>query len=121
MLADWGVSIRTACRVLPLDRSTHHYKSRRPGQAGLEQRIEETSYTQVRYGYCRVQVLLRREGGVVLNVEKILCIYSELGLRLCNKHSKWRTKAKLREDRRDAVGRNEVWAMDFVHDQLAMG
>ena len=30
-------------------------------------------------------------------------------------------KAKLREDREDASGPNDVWAMDLVHDQLAMG
>lgn len=28
---------------------------------------------------------------------------------------------KLREDRAEAVGPNDVWAMDFVHDQLATG
>lgn len=30
-------------------------------------------------------------------------------------------KAKLRDDRAKAVGPNDVWAMDFVHDQLALG
>jgi putative transposase len=30
-------------------------------------------------------------------------------------------KAKLQDDRVVAVGPNDVWAMDFVHDQLATG
>ncbi len=30
-------------------------------------------------------------------------------------------KATLRDDRQEAVGPNDVWAMDFVHDQLALG
>jgi len=30
-------------------------------------------------------------------------------------------KAKLREDRQETVEPNDVWAMDFVHDQLALG
>jgi len=34
---------------------------------------------------------------------------------------KTRVKAKLREDRADAVCSDDVWAMDFVHDQLATG
>lgn len=42
-------------------------------------------------------------------------------LQLRNKHPKRRVKAKLREDRLVAVGPNDVWAMDFVHDQLATG
>lgn len=30
-------------------------------------------------------------------------------------------KPKLREDRQEAVGPNDVWAMDFVYDLLALG
>jgi putative transposase len=43
------------------------------------------------------------------------------GMQLRNKAPKRRVKAKLRDDRAEAVGPNEVWAMDFVHDQLATG
>jgi len=34
---------------------------------------------------------------------------------------KLRVKAKLRNDRTNAVQINEIWALDFVHDQLATG
>lgn len=44
-----------------------------------------------------------------------------MGLQLRNKTPKRRVKAKLREDRAPAVRPNDVWAMDFVHDQLATG
>jgi putative transposase len=103
-----------------MDRSTYHYKSRRPGQAGLEQRIKEICQTRVRYGYRRVQALLRREGWPV-NHKRTRRIYHELGLQLRNKTPKRRVKAKLRDDRRPATRSNEIWAMDFVHDQLATG
>ena len=81
---EWDVSIRRACRVLEVDTSTYHYKSRRPGQAGLEQRIKEICQTRVRYGYRRVHVLLRREGWCI-NQKKTRRIYRELGLQLRNK------------------------------------
>ena len=42
-------------------------------------------------------------------------------MQLRNKTPKRRVKAKLRDDRAEAVGPNDVWAMDFVHDQLALG
>jgi putative transposase len=74
----------------------------------------------VRYGYRRVHVHLRRDGWKI-NMKKTRRIYSELGLQLRNKHPKRRVKAKLRDDRQEAVGPNDVWAMDFVHDQLATG
>jgi putative transposase len=117
---EWDVSIRRACQVLEVDRSTYHYKSRRPGQAGLERRIKEICETRVRYGYRRVHVLLRREGWPV-NQKKTRRIYRELGLQLRNKTPKRRVKAKLRDDRKPATQPNETWAMDFVHDQLATG
>ena len=34
---------------------------------------------------------------------------------------KRRVKAKQRDDRAEAVGPNDVWAMDFIHDPLALG
>ena len=120
MCVDWGVSIRRACGAIRFDTSTYHYKSRRTDQAAVERRIKEIAETRVRYGYRRVHVLLRREGWVI-NMKKTRRIYNELGLQLRNKHPKRRVKAKLREDRQEAVGPNDVWAMDFVHDQLALG
>jgi putative transposase len=114
------VSIRRACSVLEFDRSTYHYKSRRREQAGLEARIKEICATRVRYGYRRVHVLLRREAWEI-NLKKTHRIYNELGLQLRNKTPKRRVKAKLRDDRRAASTSNEIWAMDFVHDQLATG
>ena len=103
-----------------VDTSTYHYKSRRIGQAGLEKRIREICETRVRYGYRRVYVLLRREGWLI-NENKTRFIYNELGLQLRRKTPKRRVRAKLRDDRKPAARPNDIWAMGFVHDQLATG
>lgn len=118
--ATWQVSIRRACRALPVERSTYHYRSRRTGQASLIKRIKEIAETRMRYGYRRIHVLLKREGWNV-NPKRIYRLYKELGLQLRNKTPKRRVKAKLRDDRRPATRTNDTWAMDFVHDQLATG
>ena len=55
------------------------------------------------------------------NLKKTHRIYSELGLQLRNKSPKRRAKAKLRNDRRAGSTSNEIWAMDFVPDQLVTG
>jgi putative transposase len=60
--SEWQVSIRTACEALEFDRSTYHYRSRRSGQAALEQRIKDICHVRVRYGYRRIHIVLRREG-----------------------------------------------------------
>ena len=117
---DWQVSIRRACAVLRFDRSSYQYKSRRRDPAVLKKRIKEICETRVRYGYRRVHYVLCREGWKI-NMKKVRRLYCEMGLQLRNKTPKRRVKAKLREDRTDAIRPNDVWAMDFVHDQLATG
>ena len=94
-----------------MDTSSYHYQSRRPDQAGLEARIKAICETRVRYGYRRVHVLLEREGWRI-NIKKTYRIYNALGLQLRNKTPKRRVKAKLRDDRAEAVGPNDVWAME---------
>jgi putative transposase len=114
----WQVSIRRACQALPVDRSTYHYRSKRTGQAALMKRI--IAETRVRYGYRRIHVLLGREGWLV-NVKRVYRLYRTMGLQLRNKSPKRRVRAQLREDRSVARAANQVWAMDFVHDQLFDG
>jgi len=118
--ATWQVSTRRACSVLQAERSSHHYRGKRRPQAVLSKRIKEIAETRVRYGYRRIHVLLRREGGRV-NAKRVWRLYREMGLQLRNKAPKRRVQAKLREGRSGAVAPNEVWAMDFVHDQLFDG
>ncbi len=115
---EWKVSIRRACAALEFDRSTFHYRSRKRDQAGIEARIKAICETRVRYGYRRVHVMLQREGWDI-NIKRTYRIYNEMGLQLRNKTPKRRVKAKLRDDRAPATRPNDVWAMDFVHDQLA--
>lgn len=117
MRATWQVSIRRACRALPVDRSTYRNRSRRAGQAQLSNGSGDRR-PRVRYGYRRIHVLLRREGWVV-NQKRVCRIYRELGVQLRHKSPKRRVKAKLREGSVEATRANETRAMDFVHDQLA--
>lgn len=113
----WRVSIRRACSAIQARRSSYFYKRRRPDRALLKTRIKEIAETRVRYGYRRIHVLLRREGWMV-NVKLVNRLYREMSLQLRNKSPKRKVKAKLREGREAPMARNDVWAMDFVHDQL---
>ncbi len=120
MRGTWQVSIRRACDVLQFRRSTYHYKSRRPSQAALRKRIREIAETRVRYGYRRIHVLLEREGWQV-NHKRVYRLYVEEGLQIRNKRPKRKVAAKLREDRKAPTAPNQVWAMDFLSDQLFDG
>ena len=116
----WQVSVRRACAVLGAGRSTYQHQSRRPPQAVLKKRILEIAQTRVRYGYRRIHVLLKREGWQV-NVKRVYRLYAEESLQLRNKTPKRKVSAKFREERCVASEPNEVWAMDFMSDQLFDG
>ena len=116
----YQVSIRRACTVLRFQKSSYFYRARRSSQAGLKKRIQEIAATRVRYGYGRIHVLLRREGWRV-NAKRVYRLYVEIGLQIRHKRPKRKVAAKLREDRRAPTAPNEVWAMDFLSDQLFDG
>jgi HTH-like domain len=116
----YAVSIRRACRAIPACRASYHYRSRRPEQAPLRKRIREIAETRMRYGYRRITVLLRREGWRV-NVKRVRRLYNLEGLQMRHKPPRRRVMAKLRADRSDATGPNQVWAMDWMYDELFDG
>lgn len=118
--AGYGVSVRRACRVLQACRSTQTYKSKRDPQAFLRRRMHQLAEARPRYGYRRIHVLLCREGWEI-NKKKVYRLYSEEGLQMRRKPPRRRVSAKVRGDRTPAVCHNDIWSMDFVHDQLYDG
>ena len=56
-----------------------------------------------------------------MNAKRVYRLYCEEGLQLRNKAPKRKVPAKLRVGRRPAAAPNEVWAMDFMSDQLFDG
>jgi putative transposase len=61
----FGLSERRVCRIVPLDRNTLRYHSRRQEDAALQTRIREIAEAKRRYGCPRIYVRLRREGWLV--------------------------------------------------------
>ena len=58
----YSVSERRGCEVTGTARSTFQYKSTRPSQEALRQKIRDLARSRVRYGYKRIHVLLKRQG-----------------------------------------------------------
>ena len=59
------MSERRACRTIGCVRMTVRYRSRRPDDAALRQRLRALAHERRRFGYRRLHVLLRREGFTV--------------------------------------------------------
>jgi len=113
------ISERRACRVVAAHRRTMRYRSRKPDQSPLRQRIKELAAVRVRYGYRRIHVLLRREGWPV-NIKRVYRLYREEGLSLRYKRSKKRVSVP-RVAPPPAARPMERWSIDFLRDSLANG
>jgi putative transposase len=116
----FGVSICRACRAIPACRGTYYYRSRRSEQAPLRRRIREIAETRMRCGYRPITVLLHREGWQV-NVRHVHWLCRLEGLQMRLKAPRRRDIARLRDDRSNATGPNQVWAMDWMYDELFDG
>jgi putative transposase len=114
----YGISERRACSATGFQRSSQRYRKRSDPQIELCLRLKELAAARVRYGYRRLHILLRREGWPV-NHKRTDRIYREEGLSIRPKAPKraWR----YRQGRPEVGGPNEVWAMDFMADQLFDG
>ena len=107
--------------MLPVDRIDLPLPFAAAGQAVLSKRIKEIAETRVRYGYRRIHVLLRREGWRV-NAKRVCRLYREQGLQLRNKIAQASGQGQAAGRPLAGYGEaNEIWAMDFVHDQLFDG
>jgi putative transposase len=114
----YQLSERKACRAIGVSASFVRYRSCRPDQALLRQRLRELAGTRVRAGYRQLHVYLRREGWRV-NHKRVYRLYTLEGLVLKMKRPRRHRSATVRVGRVMATRRDEQWAMDFMHDTLA--
>jgi len=117
--AGMGLSERRACRIVGADRKMIRYRSCRPPETELRQRLRDLANERRRFGYRRLFVLLRREGEPS-GINRIYRLYREEGLTVRKRRARRKaigTRAPILVEARP----NARWSLDFVHDQLACG
>jgi transposase InsO family protein len=72
-----GLTERQACRLVTLWRSSYQYRSRRPDDAELRQKMREIAEKRRRFGSPRIAVMLKRAGWKV-NHKKVERIYAQV-------------------------------------------
>ena len=72
----YEMSERRACRVIGCQRMTVRYRSRRPDDSVLRERLRALARERRRFGYRRLLIFLRREGFIV-NHKRLFRIYRE--------------------------------------------
>ena len=116
---EYAASERRVCGLLTMAVASYRYRAV-SGESDEELRVRlvELAREKPRFGYRRLQVLLRRTGERV-NHKRVHRVYREAGLMLRRK----KRKHCMREGKpllaRTAA--NQEWGLDFVHDAVECG
>ena len=115
-----GVSIRRACALMSVARSTLFYESRLAKRdAPALAVMRELAAQYPRYGYRRIQVFLARRGHV-MSADRTHRLWRLHGLQVPRKRPRRRV-AHGRPRPLPATAANQMWAYDFVFDACANG
>jgi len=113
------MSQRRACQVIGSDRSSLRYRSTRPDDGELRERLKALAAERRRFGYRRLHVLLRREG-LLVNRKRVQRIYREERLMVRRRGGRKRAMGT-RRPMETPIAANQRWSLDFVSDQFTDG
>jgi putative transposase len=117
--ARYAFSERRACRLVGVGRASARYRAVRGDDAVVRARLRELAAERPRFGYRRLQALLRREG-IVVNHKRVARLYREEDLAV-----RRRSRKRLAREGRGTVPApsrpDERWGLDFMSDALAGG
>ncbi len=121
-----GLSERRACGLIGMHRGSWRYQRRERNEGALRARLRELAAERPRFGYRRLYIFLRREktaDGTLrwwVNHKRVYRLYREEGLAMQRRRRK-RFRAEARVPLALPTRANEVWTMDYTHDELAGG
>jgi putative transposase len=118
-ISERGYSQRRACALVGMDRKSYRYRSSRPDDDAIRQRLRELASERRRFGYRRLGLLLAREG-IVINHKKLYRLYREERLTVRKRGGRKRALGT-RRPMTLPQGRNQRWSLDFVSDALMDG
>jgi putative transposase len=115
-----GVSLRRACALLSVARSTMGYESKiELREVPIVAAMRELSAQYPRFGYRRILVYLERRG-IVMSADRAHRIWRRAELQVPRKRPR-RRAAMNRPRPIPSTQANHVWAYDFVFDACANG
>lgn len=118
LAAHFHTSVRRACELAQIPRSTYRHERDAGRDHALRERLVRLAQDKPRYGYRRLHVLLAREGENV-NHKRVFRVYRAAGLSVKRR----KRKRLLRQGRPAEVltRANQQWVVDFMHDRLHNG
>ncbi|WOS37756.1 IS3 family transposase ISXac2 [Oligella urethralis] len=116
-----GVSIRLACQAFGISQSCYYYQAKgREENELIADWLLKLAAEQKTWGFGLCCLYLRNVKGFKWNHKRVYRIYRELQLNL-----RIKPRRRIKRDRPEtlgtAIGINQVWSIDFMHDTLSNG
>lgn len=116
-----GLRVRTACAAFQISESCYRYESRlKTENEEIAQWLLRLTDNHRTWGFMLCFLYLRNVRGFGWNHKRVYRIYRELELNLRIKPRK-RLVRQVPQPLAVPAAMNEIWSMDFMHDQLANG
>jgi putative transposase len=125
-MASWAVhnkmsSVRLACDIFSISENCYRYQAKLSNEnVKIANWLERLTQNQRNWGFGLCFLYLRNVQGFIWNHKRVYRIYRELELNL-----RIKPKKRLTREKPEALSvpeqMNEVWSMDFMHDQLSDG
>lgn len=120
-VSERGVTIRLACKAFRISESCYRYEAKLSEENDvIAEWLIRLTATHRNWGFGLCFLYLRNIKGFGWNHKRVYRIYRELELNL-----RIKPKRRIKRDKPDALGMashpNEVWSMDFMHDELENG
>ena len=120
-VAQHGVPISLACAAFTISEACYRYQAKRQAENdAIAHWLERLTYNNRNWGFGLCYLYLRNVRGKRWNHKRVYRIYRELELNLRIKPKKRMVREKPATLTVPA-SINQVWSMDFMHDQLSNG
>jgi putative transposase len=120
-VANQGVSIRLACQAFSISETCYRYQAKlAPENAVIAEWLVHLTEQDTDWGFGLCFDYLRNVKGFTWNHKRVYRIYCELALNLRIKPRR-RLHRHKPEPLKEPTRSNQVWSIDFMHDQLADG
>ncbi|ASP38540.1 IS3 family transposase [Bacterioplanes sanyensis] len=113
------ISIRLACRMFAVSETCYRYQPKLSDEnADIAHRLIKLTDAESDWGFGLCFDYLRNVEGHPWNHKRVYRIYCEQALNLRIKPRR-RLKRQVPEPLKEPIRPNQIWSMDFMHDQLA--
>lgn len=113
------LSVRKACKVASIPRSTWEYKAIPKDDTAVQEALTALTDKHVDIGFWQSYYRLRNKG-MMWNHKRVCRVYTQMGLNV-RRRAKRQLPSRIREPLSIPEGPNKVWSLDFMSDALVGG